>query len=337
MRWVILAAMLLMSGCATDPLSQLETSTPSISPSQLRELQKHVQPFTQTQFNGSKTVTVPLVRIPSDDPRAPYRVPVILATLNGKANVRVLLDSGSNRNLFGYSLARELAIPLAAGMNPVGSHGIGGAVDNYLAVVPAMQVGALEWRNLEALIGPDAQALSLTRSFWNHQQAMIVGLNTLANLSYLTIDNRHGTVTFGMDAYSLGTGLVVVTSAPFQWVGGLPVVELMLEKQWSYRCVLDTGGDYGLLIPRGVAKLHGYWKPGSGKVDASSGVAGAALVTGYEVHEAKLGEATLLKIPARTTLTGPEPAGGELLLGNVVLRRYRVTFDFKNNVLWLER
>jgi hypothetical protein len=34
---------------------------------------------------------------------------------------------------------------------------------------------------------------------------------------------------------------------------------------------------------------------------------------------------------------GPEAAGGQVFLGNAVLRRYRVTFDFKHSTLWLER
>jgi len=49
-----------------------------------------------------------------------------------------------------------------------------------------------------------------------------------------------------------------------------------------------------------------------------------------------LGGATLVTVPARTIVIGPEPAGGQMLVGNEVLRQYRVTFDFKNQQFWLE-
>jgi hypothetical protein len=55
------------------------------------------------------------------------------------------------------------------------------------------------------------------------------------------------------------------------------------------------------------------------------------------VKVAKVGGATFARVPARTGLIGPEVGGGNVFLGDVVLRRYRVTFDFKHDVLWLER
>ena len=65
---------------------------------------------------------------------------------------------------------------------------------------------------------------------------------------------------------------------------------------------------------------------------------GASLATTYEIKQAKVGGATFTRIPARTGLIGPEVAGGQaVFLGNTVLRRYRVTFDFKHQALWLEK
>jgi hypothetical protein len=55
------------------------------------------------------------------------------------------------------------------------------------------------------------------------------------------------------------------------------------------------------------------------------------------VKVAKVGGATFTRVPARTGLIGPEIGGGNVFLGDVVLRRYRVTFDFKHDVVWLER
>jgi hypothetical protein len=92
-----------------------------------------------------------------------------------------------------------------------------------------------------------------------------------------------------------------------------------------------------MLLPRARAVELGYWNPGKGSLTIPGGVGGASLATGYEIREAKVGGATLVRIPGRTGLIGPEAGGGNVFLGDVILRRYRVTFDFKNSVVWLEK
>ena len=89
---------------------------------------------------------------------------------------------------------------------------------------------------------------------------------------------------------------------------------------------------------RGPAPVNGVTgAPGKGPLAIPGGVGGASLATTYQVKVAKVGKATLARIPARTGLIGPELGGGNVFLGDVVLRRYRVTFDFKRDTLWLEK
>jgi hypothetical protein len=167
---------------------------------------------------------------------------------------------------------------------------------------------------------------------------MILGVNALRRLSYLTIDNLRGTVTIGAhEAFLPDDTLKSMTTAPLHWVSDLPAVDVSIDGRDPVECILDTGGDYGMLVPRTQAIELGYWQPGKGEVTTSHGVGGAALATGYLVKQARVGGTTLEWIPAHTTVVGPEPGGGRLLLGNVMLRRYRVTFDFKHSVLWLEK
>jgi hypothetical protein len=350
--------LMFLAGCATDPLSQLETVTPTLSPAQVNDLQKRAQTPEQlgiraqiTQQGASfgdvnilsarETVTLPLVVVPTDKPAQPggrYRVPVVLATVNGQKNARVLLDSGSNRNLFGYTLARSLGIPIIAGMKALTGRGIGGSVDNYAAIIPTMEIGTVEFRKLVALVGPDAQALSFTRGFWGNTQVMIMGVNTFKGLSYLSVDHLRGSVTFApTEAYLPEPSSTFITTVPLRWEGELPMVDVTVDKRFNYPCILDTGGDYGMLVPRLAASDLGYWTPGKGELGTARGIGGSSLGTSYNVREVKVGGATFTQVPARTDLIGPQPAGGKMLLGNVVLRRHRVTFDFKHNVLWLER
>jgi hypothetical protein len=344
------------AGCATSPYSQLETSSPVLTPAQVAELEKTAKTADELGFQmrvteesadfagvnvveASADSTTSLEEVPAEGSfPSPYRVPIVMATVNGRPGVHVMLDSGSNRNLFGYALARSLDIPIIAGLKPMGGMGIGGAIYDYTAVVPSMQIGSVELRKLLAFIGPDAQVLSFTRGFWGDKQLMLLGVTALRRLSYLTIDNLRGTVTIGAhEAFLPDDTLKSMTTAPLRWVSDLPAVDVSIDGRDPVECILDTGGDYGMLVPRTQAIELGYWKPGRGEVVTSRGVGGAALATGYLVRQARVGDATLERIPAHTTVVGPEPGGGRLLLGNVMLRRYRVTFDFKHSVLWLER
>lgn len=368
MRVPILSVLvaLLLSGCVSSPLSQLETATPTLSRSQVADLQKRnktpvelgievrrgargVELGGVNEVAAAENVTVPLLKLPTQNPGAAggqFRVPVVLGRVNpdkrvgvnGNESVQVLLDSGSNLNLFGYSLARSLGIPTIAGVEPIHSMGIGGAVDNYAALVPSMQIGALEFRKMLALIGADVQALSFARGFWSDKQLMILGMRSLRSLSYVSIDNLHGTVTFApREVFRPSHEARAVTSTQLRWVGDLPVIDVSVDSRRPIACVVDTGGDYGLLVPRSTAQTLGYWKPGQGQLTTSRGVGGASLETRFEVRQVRIGDATFVQVPARSALAGPELAGGQILLGNVVLRRHRVTFDFRNGLLWLER
>jgi len=361
MRRAFLSAILalLAAGCATDPYSQLETPTPTLSPTQVAELQKRAKTPEELGFqmvvnersagfagvnviDARGNATLPLVEIPSEKPKESgglYRVPIIVASVNGNADVRVMLDSGSNQNLLGYTLSHNLGIPVIAGLKPMTGYGIGGAVDNYGAIVPTMQMGSINFQKMVAMIGPDEQVLTLTRHFWSSTQVMILGVNALRSLSYLTIDSPRGNVILGVrDAYLPDDTLTFMTTAPLHWVGQLPAVEISVDGREPVTCILDTGGDYGMLLPRARAVEWGYWNPGKGRLAIPGGVGGASLAASYEINKAKVGGANFVHIPGRTGLIGPEVGGGKaVFLGNVALRRYRVTFDFKHSVVWLER
>jgi hypothetical protein len=353
----LLVLLVALAGCSTLP----DTGTPVLTPAQVQELQAHAQTpqalgvtivnvpggmsvLNANVLSATQSVTVALVKLPVDghDTRGVYRVPVVLATVNGRANIPVMLDSGSNRNLVGYSLARRCEIPVLTGLPVMASRGIGGAVDNYPAVVPAVQirpdggqVGGLELRRLMALIGPDSAVMKLPKGLWGDAPVLLLGLNALQSLASVTIDYRQGTVTFAPSGdYRPATAGATFT--PLRWDGELPVVDVRLDDKLTAPAVLDTGGDYGLIVPRTMATQLGYWKPGREKLATSQGVGGTALAARYDVRWVRVGAATVRAVPARTELIGPEPAGGRLLLGNEVLRRYRVTFDFKRSVFWLE-
>jgi hypothetical protein len=180
--------------------------------------------------------------------------------------------------------------------------------------------------------------LSFTRGFWSNTQVMILGVNALRGLSYLTIDYLRGKVVLGArEPYLPDDTLTFMTTVPLHGVGRLPAVDISVDGREGVPCILDTGGDYGMLLPRARAVEWGYWNPGKGTLTIPGGVGGASLATQYEIKQAKVGGATFKRVPARTGLIGPEVGGGNVFIGNAVLRHYRVTFDFKHSTLWLEK
>jgi hypothetical protein len=294
------------------------------------------------ELSAPSTVTVPLLKLVSDAPRLPgglHRVPVISGTVDGKEGVALFLDSGSNQSVLGYSLAHDLNVPIIAGSKPVTGTGFGGSEDNYPAVVPEVRIGSLGLRRLAALIAPDVQALRLPGHLWGGRQLMILSLNALRRLSFLTVDSPHGSVTFGAEGeYLTDPKSVAVTALPLRWESGLPTVDINIDNRGTVPCILDTGGDYGMFVPRAQAVQLGYWRPGQGTVNTTQGgMGGAGLNTTFQIKRARLGDLPIVNIPARTQLIGPEVGNGRILVGNVVLRRYRVTFDFRRSVVWLER
>jgi hypothetical protein len=352
MRCLYAAALLALAGCASGP----EFATPSLSSAQLAELQRRAQPpealgigvWRQgggvmlrgvNELSVTGTVTVPLSHVETSKPFEPggrFGVPVVVASVNGHDGVRVMLDSGSNQSLCGYGLARSLELIPIAGLGASGAHGIGGSVENHPALASSVRVGGLELRKLVTMIGPDVQALRV-QQFWGSSRVFLLGVNLLRGLSYLTVDSLRGVVVFGSgESYRTNTTNRFVTRVPLGWLNNLPCVSLTVDGQGPYSCIVDTGGNYGLLLSRAQATELGYWREGKGKVDPSSGVAGTGLAATYNVGRAVLGGATLRAVPGRTIVIGPEPAGGQMLIGNEVVRRYRVTFDFKHQQFWLE-
>ncbi|MCG3148521.1 MAG: hypothetical protein PCFJNLEI_01965 [Verrucomicrobiae bacterium] len=344
--WILL----FLAGCATDPFARMETRTPTLTAGQRRELMKQAKTPAQLGLSarveyvgavvGEATVTLPLFQVPTPAPHeagGQFGVPVVLATVNGQANVRVLLDSGSNRVLLGYQLARKLGVPAIAGLEAVTSTGIGGVMDSFWGMVERVRFRSLELERVLTLIGPDTQVLMVTRGFWNSPQAVVLGMNSLRALKYVTIDSPTGTATFSpRESYRPREGATFVSHTPLHWDNDLPVVEVVVDGK-PQRAVIDTGGDYGLLLPKGLARDLGYWKPGQERLGFSSGVGGTSMSALYFVREASLGNAHYVQFPARTELAGPAVAGGRMLLGNVCLRRLRVTFDFERNLFWLEQ
>lgn len=287
-----------------------------------------------------KTVTVPLMEVATrnlTEPGGRYRWPVVLANINGTKSVPLLLDTGASYPVLGYTLARRLNLPIIGGVNAFPITGGRGKANVHPAVVSLVDVGDLRIEKLLALVGADA-------SFPKHmiggqlgkEGAMIMGLYAWKGISYLCIDSLRGTATFSLyEPYQRDPTVTFVTSVPMRWESDKLSIEIAFDDRHTHRCLIDTGGDFDIYLPQKVSEAMGYRMAGDGKAYTGRGVGGVKQSRLYELKKVKIGEAALTGVPAVSDLG--ETRLSEVLLGNKILRRYRVTYDFRNEKLWLER
>jgi predicted aspartyl protease len=335
---------LVFVGCATQ---RVEFEPRPLTPAQIEALKKRGQPpeaLGITMANtpqglvignlaevvGTQTATLPLMRR--------NELPVVNVNVHGRANVPMLLDSGSNRTLLEYSLAHSLQIPLiGTDPKPVQAHGIGGTVESYLALIPTIRVGAdIEFRRILTMISPEVSVLK-QKGLIGRTSFGIWGMDSLRKLSYLTIDGRYGTATFEpQTAYGTANPRQLVFTR-MKFVDDLPVIEVMLDRKGPFEAVLDTGGNYALFVPQPLAEQLGYLGK-SGQLRTAAGIGGVTLAQTYTVRSLQIGNGVILNVPAKSEVLTVSPLSGQrCFIGNQLLRQYKVTFDFRNGLLWLER
>lgn len=339
-------------GCATSTTSTRKTLP--LTAAQVADLQQRAQSpealgiqihttdqgteiHGANQATAEQPVTVAMVEVPGGDADDRFGLPVVKATASS-AELRVLVDSGSNRNLLGYSVARRLGVATIAGLGPVTGLGFGGTIQGYYGVIPQLQIGELTLQRVLVVIVPDADVLTFARKFGADVPLMVLGVNALNGLSSVSLDARTGKVAFEVKAaYLPSMALSGVGMVPLRWEDGLPTAVAVFDGRFRMPAVLDTGGNYGLVIPRSRASQMDYLDPGTVASATARGVGGESGMVRYEVDRLQLGSFQLNRVPAQTDLTAPETGNDLISIGNVVLRRYRVTFDFQKNALWLER
>lgn len=284
-------------------------------------------------IEAEKPVTVAMVPLPAPKGAAPspaVHSPVVAAVVNGQTNVNVLLDSGATSLLVSYSLARQMAIPVIEWPSS------GGGV---LAMVPELKVGDLVCRNLLGTIGPDLLALGLMGGFRDQSQMIVASLYSFhRGLAYVSLDYPRGMVTFGpRGPYPGDPARKLEAKVPFEWQGSLPYIAVDLGDGESRRCLVDTGSQFGVCVPRAVAEKLGHLKPDQKVSVRTLTVHGVASAVPFTLPRMEMGDRVFADVPAITELSGAGAAGRPLLIGNELLARYRVTFDFQKNMLWLER
>ena len=255
--------------------------------------------------------------------------PHVMASINGKGAIPLLLDTGATMSVFEPDVATGCGLMPTGGRRVQirGVHGIAGASQ---AVMNTMDLGQWHTTNVPVLVRG-------TSSFRpGGLGSAILGMDHLRrHCSFMTIDYRSGSVELGFSRAFQPTSRAV-TRTPLRWSMGMPIIRVSAGGI-SWDAVVDSGSSWGIVIDQSTAARLGHAHDGIGM--------GSGLIlsgVGGSVRADRAGARTI-QIPA-ATLCGETHHGailyvmpGPQRIGSRFWQNTRLTVDFRGNALWLER
>ncbi len=234
-----------------------------------------------------------------------------------------LLDTGSSHNLIDDDLAAQLALTRASS-SAIST--IGGRKASTHYQLPALQIGKLK------LDGQSASALDLSALSASDSYRVngVLGMPALANL-VLGLDYHNRTVRFSNSSRKdLGRNQLAV---PFTLNRGVPVARLQLDGGKRVgNFILDTGNAAALVILPSLRELK---RDQPLHFVEMADLGGSIPTQLARLSTLTLGGRQFRNIPVALPLNSQHSAGVDGSLGNGILARQEVVFDFPQRRLLL--
>lgn len=255
-------------------------------------------------------------------------VPHVMASINRRAPVPMLLDSGASVTAFETSVATQNAIAAIGVRTKL--KGIHGEALASQGMIHTLDIGPLHQEHVNCFI----QAGAGSRP--GGLGVAILGINLFSHqCSFITYDYRARRVEISYSRPFVPQ-TAGITRTPFRLVGGIPEISVTSDGI-TWNAVVDTGSTWGIVVDQATAtKLgqpHGGMPLGPGMLLSGFGgsvradEANARIITAPEVSLCgqSFRGAKLYVMP------GPNRIGSRFWHG------CRLTLDFRTNTLWLER
>ncbi len=337
---------LVLSGCSTIPADA------PLPPRCVTELERNAQSAGQlgigaeTTENGSiilrnvrrtrrgRTSIVPL------NVRAfqPVRYPLVRFTINGHVLLG-MVDSGSSTTLIEYDAAKRChLVPLKPLVRTTG-HGLGARVNQILAIASEVQMGSAEMSNVPFGILNHARGLDAFVWLDDYRIEAVLGSDFLRAFSTITVDYRNETMTVSSAGPYQPDPRRLAAQANLSAQYGVPAMEGWIGDRGPVPLAVDTGGDFGIWIPRGLAGRWNLPELETGPaLTIGEGMGGQTLFKPIGTRTVRIGDRVLADAPALMSLINLGEAEPPFaLIGNDILRQFVVTFDFAAGRLYLER
>jgi hypothetical protein len=275
------------------------------------------------------------------------RIPIIEARINDRL-VAALIDTAMSESLVDYSTAVRTDIrPVSVSRFRSGqSSGFlrrfatapVGAVGYITSYARSVGLGNLRVYNVLMGVIDDRRGTDALQWIQHPHVEAILGDRFLRSFARVTIDFPGETVRFDTTGAYRPDPRKLVGAAQFDPRARLPAVRGVLDKRLAFPVVLNSGGDYGLLLPRRIGREL--------KIDERIPQAAfqEAMRENPRLPLIDLGEKTIdlsgFDLEHVPTVLSAEPETANdasyALLGHKVLRRFKVTIDYGAGVIYFE-
>lgn len=251
------------------------------------------------------------------------------AKLNGREYV-MLLDTGAAITVIDKPVAEALRLPPGERMNVLGASGQGESVVTRLA---SIELGRVKLQDLQVAVTD----LGLIRLLGGERFGGLLGFNVLSRFRF-TVDYHAGTLRLEPSGGKLPPGKVVKAQFP----GATPLLEMEVEDIGRVPMLLDTGAAM-TIVPAEKAQQ---WQPSrSASLGLALGVGGmgsvprAARAETVRLAGETITDALLMFAPPASKGAPVQilSEAGFGLLGNNILRHFRLTIDYPMRTVVLQR
>src|SRR5207344_40606 len=262
----------------------------------------------------------------------------IKVSVNGAPPADFLLDTGAGMTMIDRSYAEKIGL---VPDEPFAVEGMGGADAGSLAKLSSLRIGSsatdgVAMQDLKVGLvdfGEEVEAV-----MWRHM-AGLIGYDVLERF-VVEVDYDNQVVTLRDPktfAYEGGGQPVDMRLA-----GGIPLVSVDLGRGCTGDFLVDVGSSFGLTLHGSLVRSCRLFDNilGHKQVEVNGGGVGASYVSWLSrLDHVRIGpyewEQPIAGLSLRTSgMVGSKDYGGNI--GNVVLERFKVTFDYERRKLYLE-
>jgi len=249
--------------------------------------------------------------------------------LNGR-DYLMMLDTGAGITVIDQPVSEALHLPSGESMNVLGASGQGAASVTRLA---SLRIGRVHLRDVQVAVTD----LGLIRLIGGGRLGGILGFNVLSRFR-MTIDYHRRTLTLEKSGGALPPGWAKQVS----FMGATPTLEAEVEDIGKVPMLLDTGAAMSILPVEAAQQ----WQPvRSASLGLTLGVGGAGNIPrAARAASVKVAGAAIRGITLMFSSPAPKGAPVQILseagfglLGNNLLRHFRLTIDYPMRTVVLQR
>ena len=297
-------------------LAKLDTQV--VSKAQFMEMLKHHGP------RPTAPVAVPMDLL--------ARLPIVDVQIGPKGKVPMMLDTGASRTMIQASLAVKKKLPI---LNPtemtVEMKGVVGSEQGRIGLLDPLTVGTWSVHDYPCFVRTYQSQMLYLADF----PESLLGFDLAhENCTYLTLDYPRNRAVFGFGQNYTARPGARTSKTPFIVKKGVPFITVK-SGGVSWEALVDSGSFNGIEINEEIAarlKLQNQGQKIEGLYLLSIG--GTVTSSEANMRTVKLKDLNVFSGTYRDAEVDISP--GIPRIGSFFLKDYRVTFDFKRKLLWLE-